>query len=263
MNDINSMVVIEQGAQIGENVKIGPFSYIGKEVIIEDGVTIHENVVIKGKTKIEEGTEIYPFASIGLPPQDLKYDGEKSEVIVGKNCRIREHVTIHAGTSTGIMKTVVGDNCLLMVGTHIAHDCIVGTNVVMANNATLAGHVIVGDYSIIGGLSAILQHVRIGKYAMIGGMTGVTNDVTPYAMIFGNRGVLCGLNLIGLKRRGFSRDEIREINLLYQLLFYKKDLTFKNRLDLAREQVISAHGQIIIDFLLEDSKKNICHPTEQ
>lgn len=262
MNNIHTMAVLEKGAEIGKNVKIGAFSYIGPNVTIEDGALIHENVVIKGKTKIGSGTEIHPFAAIGLPPQDIKYKGEQTQTIIGKNCQIREHVTIHAGTNENDI-TSVGNNCLLMVGSHIAHDCTVGNDVYMANSAALAGHVSVGDFSIIGGLSAILQYVRIGKYAMICGMTGVANDVTPYAMVFGNRGTLCGLNIIGLKRNGLSRESIREINLLYQFLFYQKELSFKNRIEQAKKKVLSIHGQEIINFLLQDTKKSICQPSEQ
>ncbi|KTD16883.1 acyl-ACP--UDP-N-acetylglucosamine O-acyltransferase [Legionella jordanis] len=260
MNKIHELVVVEKGAVLGDNIEINPFCSIGSEVVIEDNVKIHEHVVIKGKTVIGAGTEIYPFASIGLPPQDLKYRGERSETIIGKNCQIREHVTIHAGTASGIMLTKVGDNCLLMAGSHVAHDCIVGNEVIIANCAALAGHVVIDDFCIIGGLAAILQFVRIGKYAMICGMTGVTTNVPPFAMVFGNRGYLSGLNLVGMKRRGFTREEIKEINSLYKIIFFNNELSFKARVEAAKERVNSIHGQEIINFLSENSKKNFCQP---
>lgn len=261
MDNIHSLAIIDNAAVVGKNVKIGPFSSVGPGVVLEDGVKIHENVVIKGKTLIGSQTEIHPFTAIGLPPQDLKYEGEESEIIIGKNCQIREHATIHGGTAAGGLVTQIGDNCLLMVGCHIAHDCIIGNNVVMANASCLAGHVTLGDFCKIGGLSAVLQFVTIGKHAMIGGLTGVTNDVTPYAMIFGARGYLCGLNIIGLKRHGFNRSVIKEIKSIYQFLFYTKEDTFQNRLIAAQSLIKTPHGQEIINFLsTTDSKKRVCQP---
>lgn len=260
MGTIHHLALVEEGASLGHNVTIGPFTTIGANVVIEDNVVIHEHVVIRGATFIGEGTEIYPYTTIGLPPQDLSFNGEPSQVIVGKNCKIRESVTIHSGTAKGISLTRVGDNCLLMVGAHVAHDCIIGNNVIMANYTSLAGHVDVGDYCIIGGHSAVLQFVRLGKHAMIGGMTGVTNDVTPYGMVFGNRAMLCGLNVVGLKRRGFSKDEIKEIRRLYQFIFYSNEANFEQRLNAAQEQVRSPAGAELINFLKSDSKKSFCKP---
>lgn len=263
MGTIHQLALIEEGASLGTNVTIGAFTTIGTNAVIEDNVVIHEHVVIKGNTLIGEGTEVYPYTTIGLAPQDLSYNGEYSRVIVGKRCKIRENVTIHAGTIKGISLTQVGDDCLLMVGAHIAHDCVIGHNVIMANYTSLAGHVEVGDYCIIGGHSAILQFVRRGKYAMIGGMTGVTNDVTPYGMVFGNRAVLCGLNVVGLKRHGFSKNEIKEIRRLYQLIFYNNEANFEQRVNAAQQQPHSAAGLELINFLTADSKKNFCRPEDE
>ncbi|MCH2037884.1 MAG: acyl-ACP--UDP-N-acetylglucosamine O-acyltransferase, partial [Rickettsiales bacterium] len=216
---IHPTAIIEDGAQIGQNVSIGAYSIVEKNVKLGDNVSLSHHVIITGNTTIGNNCQVYPFTSIGTPPQDLKYKGENSTITIGDNNIFREHVTVNPGTEGGIMKTTIGNNCLFMVGSHVAHDCIVGDNVILANNATLAGHVEVGDFAIIGGLSAIRQFVRIGSHAMIGGMSGIESDVIPYGQAVGERASLTGLNLIGLKRRGFSRDDIHSLRSAYRLMF--------------------------------------------
>ena len=201
---IHPSAVVSSKAQIGDNVEIGPFCVVGDDVKIGEGTILKSHVVVEGDTVIGKNNIIFPFASIGLEPQDLKFKGEKSRVEIGDNNKIREHVTIHLGTQDGAMVTKIGSNCLLMVGVHIAHDCVVGNHVIFANNATLAGHVEVGDHVVIGGLSAVHQFVRIGAGAMIGGMSGVESDVFPNGLVMGERASLAGLNLVGLKRREIS-----------------------------------------------------------
>jgi UDP-N-acetylglucosamine acyltransferase len=216
--------------------------------------------VVGGITTIGDNTKVFPFASLGLAPQDLKFKGERSTLTIGKNCTIREHVTMNPGTEGDKMKTVVGDNCLFMVGSHVAHDCIVGNNVILANNATLAGHVEVGDFAIIGGLSAVHQFVRIGKHAMIGGMSGIENDVIPYGQATGERANLVGLNLVGLKRRGFERDDINTLRTAYRLLFSPEG-TLAERINDAgtrfkENEVVTE----ILAFMRTDSSRAICQP---
>ena len=205
---IHDTAIVSPGAAIADSVTIGPYCVIGEQVTLGAGVTLEAHVVIGGRTAIGAQCHIFPFASIGLAPQDLKYDGEPSELIIGDNNIIREHVTMNPGTTGGGMVTRIENNCLFMVASHVAHDCKIGNHVIMANNATLAGHVEIGDWAILGGLAAVHQFVRIGRHAMVGGMSGVENDVIPYGSVVGNRAQLAGLNVIGLKRRGFSRGEI-------------------------------------------------------
>ena len=223
--------IIHKQAKISNNVKIGPFCRIGKDVSIGSNCVLHSHISIDGRVKIDDNSEIFPFASIGSAPQDLKYKGESTSIIIGKNCKIREYVTINLGTDGGGGITKIGDNCLLMIGTHIAHDCNIGNNVIFANHSTLAGHVIVEDNVVIGALSAIHQFCRIGEGAMIGGMSGVTADVVPFSTVLGNRAKLSGLNIIGLKRREFSKDEIAELRKVYKFIFHDKEKTFKYRLN--------------------------------
>ena len=216
---IHPTAVVDPQAVVAETAHIGPLCVVGPDVQLGEGVKLHSHVVVEGRTSIGDGTEIFPFASIGHPPQDLKYKGEPSRLVIGSNCRIREHVTMNPGTEGGGMLTQVGDNCLFMASAHVAHDCMVGNNVIMANNATLAGHVEIGDFAIIGGLAAVQQFVRIGAHAMIGGMSGIVNDVIPYGMVAGAHASLSGLNLVGLRRRGFSQEEIKALRDAYRLLF--------------------------------------------
>lgn len=258
--DIHPTSIVAPGAQIGAGVRIGPFCVIGTDVTLGDGVWLHSHVVIDGRTRVGAGTKIYPFASLGTPPQDLKYDGEPSELVIGESNTIREHVTMNPGTRTGAMKTVVGDGCLFMVGVHVAHDCIVGDHVIMANNATLAGHVHVGDHAIIGGLSAVLQFVRIGAHAIVGGMSGVENDVIPFGRVKGERAYLAGLNLIGLERRGFTKDQIKALQRAFNELFGDEG-TFEQRLDtvasdFGKDEAVTQ----IVDFARGKDRYPLCHP---
>jgi UDP-N-acetylglucosamine acyltransferase len=216
---IHPTAVIEKGAEIGTGCKIGPYCVIGANVRLGAGVELKSHVAIDGHTTIGDETVVFPFASLGHAPQDLKFAGEKSELLIGKRNKIREHVTMNPGTSGDKMKTVVGDNCLFMMSSHVAHDCVVGNNVILANNATLAGHVEVGDFVIIGGLAAVHQFVRIGPFAMIGGMSGVEYDVIPFGLVKGERAHLAGLNYIGLERRGFTKEQVQALMKAFKQLF--------------------------------------------
>ncbi|HBH26233.1 MAG TPA: acyl-[acyl-carrier-protein]--UDP-N-acetylglucosamine O-acyltransferase [Rhodospirillaceae bacterium] len=219
MTNIHPTAVIAQGAVLGPGVRVGPFCVVGPHVILGAGCVLHSHVVIEGQTDLGEHCEVFPFAAVGTPPQDLKYDGEDSRLTIGSRTRIREHATLHPGTAGDRMETRVGTGCLLMVGSHVAHDCVLGNNVILANNATLGGHVTVGDGTIIGGLAAVHQFVRIGAGAIIGGMSGVEADVLPHARVKGERARLAGLNLIGLERQGADRAAVRSLQRLYDLIF--------------------------------------------
>jgi len=257
---IHPTAVIEEGAELGTGCNIGPYSIIGPNVKLGDNVTLKSHVVVDGYTTIGEGTTIYPFASIGTAPQDLKYDGEKSELIIGKNNKIREHVTMNPGTKDGGMKTVVGDNCLFMMSTHVAHDCILGDHVIMANNATLGGHVVVGDRVLIGGLAAVHQFVRIGSFAVIGGMSGVESDVIPFGRVKGERASLAGLNLIGLERGGFTKDQIKVIQRAFKGIFDGEG-NLDQRLDaVANENNDNELVAQIVEFARHREKFGLCQP---
>jgi UDP-N-acetylglucosamine acyltransferase len=257
---VHPTAVVEAGARIGEGVTIGPYCCVGSDVELGDGVELKSHVVVGGKTRIGAGTKIFPFASIGLAPQDLKYHGEHSELVIGRDNIIREHVTMHPGTKDGAMKTVVGDSCLFMVNTHIAHDCVIGNKVVMSNNATLGGHVVIEDFVILGGVSAVHQYVRIGKHAFIGGMSGVEQDVIPYGLVMGDRARLSGLNLVGLKRRGFGREQIQALRTAYRLLFAAEGILSERLEDVAELYRSSAVVMDIINFIRADANRPICQP---
>ena len=258
--NIHSSAVIEDGAKIGDNVTIGAFCHIGADVVLADNVELKSHVVIAGHTAIGEGTTIYPFASLGHAPQDLKFNGEKTTLTIGKNNNIREHVTMNPGTGDGGGATIVGDNCLFMMASHIAHDCKIGNGVILANNATLAGHVEVGDNTIIGGLAAVHQFVRIGKHAIIGGLSGVEHDVIPYGSVIGERASLAGLNLIGLKRRGFSRDSIHGLRNAYKALFAANDTLETRSKQVKTEHSSNEQVQEVIDFIENAGSRSICVP---
>lgn len=261
MSNIHATAIIEEGAQISDSAIIGPLCVIGANVKLGDNVELKSHVVVDGYTEIGDGTVVYPFASLGTAPQDLKFKGEKSTLVIGKNNSIREHVTMNPGTADGAMTTIVGDNCLFMMASHVAHDCVVGSNVILANNATLAGHVEVGDFAIIGGLSAIHQWVRIGHHAMIGGMSGIENDVIPYGSALGERASLGGLNLIGLKRRGFDKAEVNSIRAAFKEIFLNAD-DFKTGLEKAKKDFTDSKTvQEVIDFIEADSSRSICQPS--
>ena len=260
MPEIHPTAIVAPGAKVAEDVVIGPYCVIGEQVSLAQGVRLKSHVAIDGRTTIGERTRIFPFASIGFEPQDLKYNGEASSLVIGRDNTIREHVTINPGTEGGGMLTRIGDHCLLMVGAHVAHDCQLGDHVVMANNATLAGHVVVEDHALLGGLSAVHQFVRIGRHAMIGGMSGVERDVIPYGQVMGDRARLQGLNIIGMQRRGFSREDIQGLRSAYQLLFSAAG-TLTERVNEAAER-FGGIGPVcdIIAFIRADSSRAICQP---
>lgn len=258
--EVHVSSIVENGAKIGENVSIGPFCHIGSNIVLGDNSKIHSNVVIQGRTEIGPGTEIFPFASIGQVPQDLKFKGEKSRLIIGENNIIREYVTMSPGTKGGGLITKVGDKCLFMVGAHIAHDCKVGNNVIMANNATLAGHVVLDDFAIIGGLSAVHQFVRIGRHAMIGGMTGVEFDVIPFGQVQGNRAHLSGLNLIGLKRNSFGKDKINRLRSAYRMLFADEGTAKERVKDVAETFGHEPAVMEIVEFIEAGSHRGVTQP---
>ena len=259
--NIHPTAIVADDVRLGHDVEIGPYCVVGPQVCLADGVKLHSHVVLEGITSVGEGTEIFPFSSIGSRTQDKKYDGEPAELLIGKNNVIREHVTMNPGTKGGGMKTVVGDNGLFMVASHVAHDCMIGDNVIMANNATLGGHVHVGDYAVIGGLAAVHQFVRIGPYAVIGGMSGVENDVIPFGRVKGERAFLAGLNLIGLERNGFSRDDIKTLQRAFNRLF-ADDGTLEQRINTVASEFESE--QLVMDmvqFAKEKTRFPLCQPS--
>jgi UDP-N-acetylglucosamine acyltransferase len=260
MSEIHPTAIIEDGAKIGDNVGIGPYCTVGPKVRLDDGVALMSHVVVNGDTSIGANTCIFPFASIGHQPQDLKYKGEESSLEIGCNNVIREHVTMNPGTEGGGMVTRVGNNCLFMVGVHVAHDCRVADHVIMVNNATLGGHVRIDEWAIVGGLSAVHQFVRVGRHAMIGGMSGVENDVIPYGSVIGNRARLQGLNIVGLKRRNFSRDVIHALRSAYRLMFAPEG-TLAERLDDVAEMMADVEPVMeIVDFIRAETSRAICQP---
>lgn len=258
MTQIHSTAIIHPDAKIGKNAHIGPYCVVGQHVTLGDNIELKSHVVVEGRTTIGEGTRIFPFASIGHVPQDLKFKGEESTLIIGKNNMIREHVTMNPGTEGGGMVTKVGDSCLFMVGTHVAHDCQIGNHVIMANNATLAGHVSVRDHAVIGGLAAVHQFVRIGEHAMIGGLSGVENDVIPYGAVMGERAGLAGLNIIGLKRRNFDRETIHGLRAAYTMIFEESEGTLSERAEKAKQEYATIEAvKEIVDFIQTASKRSI------
>ena len=256
---IHKTAIIDPKAKISKNVKIGPYSIVGPKVEIGEGTIVQSHVNIIGNTKIGSNNNIYPFASIGNDPQDLKFKGEKTKLEIGDNNKIREYVTINPGTEGGGGLTKVGNNCLFMVSAHIAHDCVVGDNVILANNVPLGGHAHVDDNAIIGGNSAVQQFTRVGKSAMIGGMCGVVRDVIPYGIAHGNRSVLQGLNLIGLRRKNISNKEIISLSEAYKHIFKNENLT-DNLSTLSSEFLDNKLVIEVINFIEKDKKRPICTP---
>jgi len=262
MSLIHPTALIASGATIAPGVKIGPYCVVGEGVVLAPRVELVSHVVVDGMTTIGEGTRIFPFASIGLAPQDLKYRGEVSSLMIGRDCTIREHVTINTGTQGGGMVTEVGDRVLLAIGAHVAHDCVIGNNVLIMNHVLLGGHVTLGDFCILGGGSAVHQFVRVGKHAMVGGLSGVENDVIPFGTVTGNRARLEGLNIVGLRRRGFSREDIHAVRAAYRLLFDgDSDVLFADRItEAATVWPESASVQEVVEFLRAESLRGICRP---
>ncbi|MEZ5892326.1 MAG: acyl-ACP--UDP-N-acetylglucosamine O-acyltransferase [Parvularculaceae bacterium] len=230
--NIHPTAIIDPGADIGD-AEIGPFCRVASGAVIHDGVTLQSHVVVEGGTEVGAGTVVHPFAVLGGPPQHLGYKGEPTRLVIGENCIIREHTTMNRGTVAGGGLTRVGKNGMYMAGAHVAHDCTVGDNVIFANCATIGGHVIVGDFTFLGGLCAVHQHCRVGDYAFIGGCAAVVTDIIPFCSAVGNRARLGGLNIIGLKRRGFSRETIHEMRAAYRHLFFGEGV-FKERLEAVR-----------------------------
>ncbi len=261
MPKIHPTAVVDPKASIAADVEIGPFCVVGPDVVLHSGVRLISQVAVDGLTEIGEGTVIYPFASIGHRPQDLKYHGEPSRLIIGKRNQIREGVTMNPGTEGGGMLTQVGDHGLFMVGAHVAHDCIVGDHVIFANNATLGGHVTVGDFAIIGGISAVHQFVRIGQHAMIGGASGVETDVIPYGSVLGNRAHLSGLNIVGLKRRNFNRETIHTLRRAYRLLFAPEGNMNERVEDVANLFADCEPVMEIVAFVRQETSRGICQPS--
>ena len=255
---IHSTAIIDSKAKISENVHIGPYCVIGPNVEINENTEIQSHVNISGHTKIGKGNKIYPFVSIN-DPQDLKYNGEPTNLVIGDNNKIREYVTINPGTVGGGGKTIIGNNCLFMVSSHVAHDCQLGNNIIIANNVAIAGHAIIDDHVIIGGNSAVQQFTRIGKMAMIGGMTGVLHDVIPYGLSTGNRNSLQGLNLIGLRRSKFDNKDILGLSDAYKEIFATKNLT-ENLSKLNGSFKDNQLVKDVIEFITKDKKRSICTP---
>lgn len=261
---IHATAIVDRNAQLGEGVEIGAFSVVGAGVTLGDRVRIHSHVVVTGHTSVGAGTEIFPFASIGHAPQDLKFKGEESRLEIGANNKIRENVTMNPGTEGGGRLTKVGASGLFMVGAHVAHDCIVGDHVILVNNATLGGHCNVGDYAIVGGLAAVHQFVRIGDHAMIGGMSGVEGDVIPFGIVMGNRASLSGLNIVGLKRQGYSREQIHNLRQAYRLLFSNEGTLVERLADVESQPSFAQDPNVrrILDFIKAQSDRSLCVPKQ-
>lgn len=256
---IHPMAAVDDQAVIGEGCEIGPFSVVGPDVVLHAGVVVKSHAVVTGWTEIGAGTTIWPFACVGEVPQDLKFKGERTRLIVGARCRIREGATLNTGTEGGGGLTQVGDDCLLMTGAHVGHDAIVGNRVILANQVAIAGHCHIGDDVIIGGLSGIHQWVRVGQGAIIGAVTMVTNDVLPYGLVQGPRGELDGLNLVGLKRRGVDRSEIAAMRAAFQALA-EGEGSFLERARRLAAETVSAHVREICDFILSQSDRSFLTP---
>lgn len=256
---IHSSAVIEPGAVIGAGCVIGPFVLIGSDVTLANRVEVKSHAVVTGWTEIGADTVIFPFACVGEVPQDLKFKGERTRLVVGARCRIREGATLNTGTQGGGGITRVGDDCLLMTGAHVGHDATLGHRVILANQVAIAGHCQIGDDVIIGGLSGIHQWVRIGRGAIIGAVTMVTNDVLPYGLVQGPRGALDGLNLVGLKRRGVGRSDITAMRAAFQMLA-QGDGSFLDRARKLAEETESAFVREMTDFVLSASDRSFLTP---
>ncbi|WP_091969843.1 acyl-ACP--UDP-N-acetylglucosamine O-acyltransferase [Methylobacterium gossipiicola] len=259
---IHPSAIVEDGATLGADVRIGPFCHVGPEVSLGDGCELVSHVVVAGRTAIGPRTRLYPFASIGHPPQDLKFKGEPSTLAIGADCLIREGVTMNPGTAGGGLETTVGDNCTFLANSHVGHDCRVGNGVIFSNNVMLAGHCSVGDFAILGGGAAVIQFARVGAHAFVGGLSGLENDCIPYGMALGNRAYLSGLNIIGLQRRGFAREDIHALRRAYRLLFAPEGTLMERVEDVAAE--FDSHRGVaeIVAFIRAGGKRSICTPRE-
>ena len=256
---IHQAAIIEEGAEVESNVKVGPFCYVGPNVVLKSGVILKNNVTVVGDTIVGEGTTVFPYATVGEIPQDLKFTGEATKLVIGKRNQIRESVTMNTGTSGGGGVTIVGNDCLFMTGSHIAHDAQIGNNVIMANQSAVAGHCVIEDNVIIGGLSGVHQFVRIGRGAIIGAVTMVTNDVIPYGMVQASRGELEGLNYVGLKRSGVSREDILALRAGYQVL-KQGDGTFQDRAKSLLKGTDSIYVKEVVNFILGSTDRSFLVP---
>lgn len=257
---IHDMALVDPKAKLGEDVSIGPYCIVGPEVALGDRVNLVGQVNLTGNTSIGEDSQLYPFVSMGYPPQDLKHKGGPVGIEIGARCIFRENVNIHPGTDIGKPITRIGNDCYFMVGTHLAHEGQMGNHVIVSNGAQIGGNVTIGDHAVLGGLCAIHQHTRIGAHAFIGGMATVVNDVIPYGFVLGNPANLAGLNIVGLKRRGFSREHIRELRSAYRLLFAQEG-TFAERLADA-EKLYADHSLVneIVAFIREQGNRSLSMP---
>jgi UDP-N-acetylglucosamine acyltransferase len=260
MTSIHPTAIVDPKAELAPSVKVGPYSIIGPDVKLGEDVTLHSHVVLAGRTTIGARTQIYPFASIGQPPQDLKYRGEPSTLEVGSDNLIREYVTMNAGTEGGGMVTRIGNNCTFLASAHVGHDCIIGNNVILSNTTLLAGHCRVADFVIFGGGAAVHQFVRVGKHAFIGGASAVESDIIPFGLVVGNRAHLMGLNLVGLKRRGFAREQINAMRDAYGQIF-AQDGALRDRVSAVGERFAdNAEVMEIVDFIKADADRPLCLP---
>lgn len=257
---VHHSAMVEAGARLGRGIRIGPFCYVGPHVELDEEVELVSHVVVAGRTRIGARSRVFPFASLGHQPQDLKYRGEPSTLEIGADCRIREGVTINTGTEGGGTRTLIGDRCTLLANAHVGHDCRIGSDVILSNNVMIAGHVTIGDFASLGGGAAAIQFTRIGAHAFLGGLSGLENDLIPYGLAFGNRATLAGINLVGLKRRGFSRETIDCLRRAYRLLFAPEGTFIERIAEAAREFFDEPQVQEIIAFLNEGGDRSICVP---
>lgn len=257
---IHPTAVVEPGAILGDGVSVGAFCHVGAQVELGAGVQLVSHVAVAGQTRIGARGRLFPFASIGHPPQDLKYRGEASRLDIGTDCLIREGVTINPGTRGGGMLTKIGDRCVFLANSHVGHDCRLGGDVVLSNNVMLAGHVVIGDFAILGGGAAVHQFTRIGAHAFLGGLSGLEHDLIPFGLAAGNRARLAGINLIGLKRRGFSRESIQDLRRAYRLLFAAEGTLAERMADVAVAFEHNVQAAEILNFLHAGSDRAICMP---
>ncbi len=259
---VHPTAIVEDGAKLGDGCKIGPFCSVGQHVELGEDTELVSHVAVAGRTTIGARTRIFPFASIGHQPQDLKYKGEPSTLTIGTDCQIREGVTMNPGTEGGGMVTSVGDHCAFLANSHIGHDCRVGNHVIFSNNVMLAGHCTVGDYVIFGGGAAAIQFARIGNHSFLGGMSGLEHDLIPYGMALGNRAYLSGLNIVGLQRRGFSRADIHDLRRAYRAMFAAEGTLMERVEDVALEFKDHPIVAEIVDFIRAGGKRSICTPRD-
>ena len=257
---VHPTAIIEDGARIGDGVRVGPYCMIGPDVAIGDDCELIGHVVVAGRTTIGARTRIFPFASVGHQPQDLKYEGEPSTLTIGSGCTLREGVTMNPGTKGGGLVTKVGNNCAFLANSHVGHDCIVGNNVIFSNNVMLAGHATVGDYVIVGGGAGVIQFARLGAHSFVGAMSGLENDLIPYGMALGNRAYLSGLNIVGLQRRGFAREDIHKLRRAYRLMFAAEGTLLERVEDVAAEFADHTIVQEIVAFIRAGGKRSLCTP---